>query len=208
MTDAIPPGHAFVTVRTIHLEMLKNAVPIASVAPPTRRVERMIRPPLDEYRALFLAVGGEWGWTGRLLVADAELAEILDDDRIEIWRLVVGAASTIGLAAGARVAGFIELDRRVPGEVEIVYFGLTPEFIGRGLRGFLLRWAIHHVWMSATAGRNTPPTKRLWLHTCDFDSPVALPCYKKAGFRVFEEVEGPEACPEAFIARRQLPSAG
>jgi hypothetical protein len=29
MTDAIPPGHAFVTVRTIHLEMLENAVPIA-----------------------------------------------------------------------------------------------------------------------------------------------------------------------------------
>jgi GNAT superfamily N-acetyltransferase len=208
MTDALPPGYAFVTVLTTHLEMLENAVSVAPEAPPSCAVERMIRPPLDEYRALFLAVGGEWGWTGRLLMADAKLAELLDEDRIEIWRLVVGAADTIGMAAGARVAGFIELDRRVPGEVEIVYFGLTPEFIGRCLGGLLLRWAIHHSWTSVVPGPDATPTKRLWLHTCDFDSPAALPCYKKAGFRVFEEVEGPEAYPEAFMARRQLPSAG
>jgi hypothetical protein len=46
-------------------------------------------------------------------------------------------------------------------------------------------------------------TTRLWLHTCDFDSPAALPFYKKAGFRVFEESEGPEAYPEAHIALRR-----
>jgi GNAT superfamily N-acetyltransferase len=199
MTSALPPGYVFVTVRTTHLEMLENAVPTAPVAPPTCRVERWTNPPLDEYRALFLAVGGEWGWTGRLLMTDAELASLLDDDRIEIWRLVAGPGT--GSDAGAQVAGFIELDRRVPGEVEIVYFGLTPEFIGRGLGGFLLRWAIHHSWISDAPGRDAPPTKRLWLHTCDFDSPVALPFYKNAGFRVFEEHTGPEAYPEAHIAR-------
>jgi GNAT superfamily N-acetyltransferase len=197
MTDALPPGYAFVTVRTTHLEMLENAVPVAPEAPPTCRVERWTNPPLDEYRALFLAVGGEWGWTGRLLMADAELAALLDEDRIEIWRL----------RSGTDVAGFIELDRRVPGEVEIVYFGLTPEFIGRGLGGFLLRWAIHYSWTSAAAGSDAP-TKRLWLHTCDYDGPSALAVYKKAGFRIFEEHTGPEAYPEAHIVRRKSPSAG
>ena len=201
MTDALPPDYAFVTVRTTHLEMLENAVPVAPEAPPSCAVERMIRPPLDEYRALFLAVGGEWGWTGRLLMTDAELAALLDDDRIEIWRLVSGPGSN------TQIAGFIELDRRVPGDVEIVYFGLTPEFIGRGLGGFLLRWAIHRSWTSAGPDSDAP-TKRLWLHTCDFDSPAALPFYKKAGFQICEETEGPEAYPEAHIAGRKSPSAG
>jgi len=200
MTSALPPGYTFVTVRTTHLEMLENAVPVAPEAPPSCRVERMVQPPLDEYRALFLAVGGEWGWTGRLLMADTELASLLSDDRIEIWRLFSGPEADSG--AGPQIAGFVELDRRAPGEVEIVYFGLTPEFIGRGLGGFLLRWAIHHAWTSAAAGSGPTPTKRLWLHTCDFDSPVAIPFYKKAGFRVFDEHTGPEAYPEAHIARR------
>lgn len=190
---ALPRGYALVAVRTTHLEMLENAVPVAPETPPSFGVERLVRPPLDEYRAIFLAVGGEWGWTGRLLMTDGELADILDDDRIEVWRLI----------SGTQVAGFVELDRRIPGEVEIVYFGLTPEFIGRGLGGFLLRWAIHHAWKSVGPGPDVSSTKRLWLHTCAFDSPVALPFYKKAGFRVFEESEGPEAYPEAHIALRR-----
>ena len=56
---------------------------------------------------------------------------------------------------------------------------------------------------SVVAGPDAQPTKRLWLHTCDFDSPAALPFYKKAGFRVFEETDGPEAYPEEFITRHR-----
>jgi GNAT superfamily N-acetyltransferase len=55
----------------------------------------------------------------------------------------------------------------VEGEVEITQFGLMPEFIGQGLGKFFLRWAIDRAWDYAP--------KRLWLHTCTLDHPVALP---------------------------------
>jgi GNAT superfamily N-acetyltransferase len=29
------------------------------------------------------------------------------------------------------------------------------------------------------------PIKRLWLHTCSFDHPAALPFYQRAGFHPF-----------------------
>jgi len=184
-----PPGFALISVRTTSLEMLANTVPSAPETPAGCEVVRWVRPPADEYRALFTAVGGPWGWAGRLLMTDAELAATLNDDRIEIWRLM----------CDSRVAGFAEMDRRVPGETEIVYFGLEPEFIGRGLGSFLLRWTIHHVWTELPAGPDATATRRLWLHTCDQDGPTALAVYRKAGFRVFDEHVGMEAYPEDFV---------
>jgi GNAT superfamily N-acetyltransferase len=210
MTDFadLPPGYAYVTVRTTHLEMLANTVPTAPDAPAGCEITRLVRPALDEYRTLFNAVGSEWGWSGRLRLTDDGLAAVLNDDRIEVWRLTYDG----------RTAGMAELDRRVPGEVEIVYFGVTPEFIGRGLGTFMLRHTIHRAWTTPAAGpgpasgpasRPRPasapapaPTKRLWLHTCDLDSPAAIPFYEKGGFRVFLEETGPEAYPAAHIARR------
>jgi GNAT superfamily N-acetyltransferase len=187
----LPPGFVVVPVRTTHLEMLANAAPAVPETPPQCEVSRWVRPPLDEYRALFTSVGGPWGWAGRLLLGDDELAAIVGDDRIEIWRLEVESD----------VAGFVELDRRVPGEVEIVYFGLTPEFIGRGLGGFLLRWAINHAWTTPDLDPGAARMRRLWLHTCDYDHPAALSVYVKAGFRVYCEHAGLEAYPQAHIAR-------
>jgi ribosomal protein S18 acetylase RimI-like enzyme len=184
-----------VHVRTVHLEMLSNEVSEAPDLPEPWQIVRWVKPPLTEYRALFREVGDDWGWTGSLLRAEAEMVDLLSDDRTEIWRLVSNADQ--------QVAGFVELDRLVPGEVEIVYFGLTSEFIGRGLGSLMLRRAIHRSWTSVVAGPDAQPTKRLWLHTCDFDSPAALPFYKKAGFRVFEETDGPEAYPEEFITRHR-----
>ncbi|HEX7492153.1 MAG TPA: GNAT family N-acetyltransferase [Candidatus Limnocylindrales bacterium] len=200
MNDALPLGYRMINVRTVHLEMLRNEVPEAPDLPEPWQIVRWVEPPLDEYRDLFRAVGGDWGWAGSLMTPDAEMVEVLNDDRTEVWRLVASETR--------RAAGFIQLDRLIPGEVEIVYFGLTPEFIRLGLGSLLLRWAIHHAWTSPVPGPNVQPTKRLWLHTCDFDSPAALPTYRKAGFRIFEETEGPEAYPETFIARRESASAG
>ena len=83
-------------------------------------------------------------------------------------------------------AGFAELDRRVAGEVELVQFGLLPEFIGQGLGKFFLQWAIDKSWGYGP--------RRLWLHTCSLDHPAALPNYLKAGFQICKEertVRGP-----------------
>jgi GNAT superfamily N-acetyltransferase len=209
--DELPPGYVLVTVRTVSVEMRANTVPVAPAVPAGRRVTRWRRPPLDAYRRLFAAVGGPWGWTGRLIMPDDELRATLDDPRVEVWRLWHGSS----------VAGFVELDRREPGETEIIYFGLVPNQIGRGIGSLLLRWAIHHTWTTVAgwggAGRPgtaataaalpaaAEPTHRLWLHTCDRDHPGALAVYLKAGFEVFEDYTGPEAYPADFVSAPGLP---
>jgi GNAT superfamily N-acetyltransferase len=188
------PGFRLIPARTTYLEMLRDEVPDPPAPPPGWSVSRWRRPPLAEYRALFSAVGGEWGWAGRLLLGDEELRATLDDPSTEVYRL----------RRGSRVAGFSELCRRPEGQVEIVYFGLAPGFIGRGLGGFLLRWTIHRAWRGP--GRRSrsanAATRRLWLHTCDHDHPSALAIYRRAGFHVYDERLEMSAYPEAFVERR------
>jgi GNAT superfamily N-acetyltransferase len=190
--DEIPAGYEPVQVRTTYLEMLRDEAPVAPATPEGCSVRRWHNAPLDEYRALFLAVGREWGWTGRLLLSDEELRALLDKPSTEVYRLT----------CHGRIAGFGELERRPGGEVEIVYFGLMPEFIGRGLGGFLLRWIVNRAWQAAEGGE---PTRRLWLHTCDFDHPGARAFYRHAGFQVYDETVGPELYPSAFLAKTTRP---
>lgn len=195
MTDfdaPLPPGYRMVPARTTYLQMLRNEVPEAPAVPAGFRIEPWARPNLDEYRSVFRAVGGEWGWTGRELLGDAELRSLLEGPAIEIYRLVDDAVGA--------VAGFAELERQPDGDVEIVYFGLTPGYIGRGLGGTLLRWTIHRAWRAA-APAGFAPTRRLWLHTCDFDSDTAIGFYGHCGFAVYDEQVQMEPYPEDFLAR-------
>jgi GNAT superfamily N-acetyltransferase len=192
MTDfnaPLPPGYRIVPARTTYLEMLRNEAPEPLSVPAGFRVERWQRPPLDEYRTLFSAVGADWGWTGRLLLSDAELDTLLGDPAVEVYRLI----------GDSGVAGFAELERRPDGDVEIVYFGLTPEHIGRGLGGALMSWAIRRAWEGPAAGG--VPTRRVWLHTCDFDSDTAIGFYRHFGFVVYDERVQMEPYPEDFLAR-------
>ena len=76
-------------------------------------------------------------------------------------------------------AGFAELDRRTPSEIELVQFGLLPEFIGQGLGKYFLQRTIDKAW-SYNPGH-------FWLHTCTKDHPAALPNYLKAGFVIYKE---------------------
>ena len=64
--------------------------------------------------------------------------------------------------------------RRIEGEIELVQFGLVPEFIGQGLGKYFLNWTIDKAW--------SYDPRRFWLHTCTLDHKAALPNYLKAGF--------------------------
>ena len=79
-------------------------------------------------------------------------------------------------------AGYVELDRRVEQEVEIAYFGLVPEYIGRGLGPALLDRALERAWSYGP--------RRVWLHTCSLDHPKALAVYRRAGFEVYDRQVG------------------
>jgi GNAT superfamily N-acetyltransferase len=156
-------------VKITYLEML--ARPERAVPPPRDGlvVVHARRPTLAYYRFLYDAVGRDHDWTSRKKLSDEALAAILHDPRNEVHVLHVEGVP----------AGFVELDRRVEGEVEISQFGLAPKFIGRGLGRWFLAWAVARAWGYGP--------RRLWLHTCTQDHPAALPNYLKAGFSVYKE---------------------
>ena len=79
---------------------------------------------------------------------------------------------------GEESAGYFELLRHQDGSVEIAYFGLTPQFIGRGLGGALLTRAVEEA--------HAMGAERVWLHTCTLDSDRALPSYQARGFRPYK----------------------
>jgi GNAT superfamily N-acetyltransferase len=78
--------------------------------------------------------------------------------------------------------GYFELESQAGGNVEISYFGLLPESIGKGLGGALLSAAVEGAW-------KLPDTRRVWVHTCTHDHEHALANYLKRGFRIFKTEE-------------------
>ncbi len=152
-----------------YLEMLNH--PIQPVQPPRAGllVLHVQTPSLAYYRFLYDAVGKDYHWLSRRKLSDDELAAILGDAKNELYVLHVDGSP----------AGFSELDRRKPTDIELVQFGLMGDFIGQGLGTWFLQWTIDKAWSYRP--------KRLWLHTCTLDHPAAVPLYKKAGFVQFKE---------------------
>jgi ribosomal protein S18 acetylase RimI-like enzyme len=120
------------------------------------------------YRYLYETVGTPWLWFERRLLDDGALAAQIQKPTTEIFVLYAGGVPS----------GYFELDAAAPDETELCYFGLVPEFIGRGLGPFLLRAAIDRAW--------SRPIRRLWVHTRMYDHPKALGHYQRAGFVVYD----------------------
>ena len=77
-------------------------------------------------------------------------------------------------------AGYFELEAQPNGNIKILYFGLMPEFIGKGLGAFLLSATVDRAWKMGAS--------RVWVHTCTLDHPAALGNYQSRGFHIFNEV--------------------
>jgi GNAT superfamily N-acetyltransferase len=138
---------------------------------PEPRIDRIEACPVSFFRYLYQEVGREFHWTDRLGWSDETIRRYLATPGVSIWLLSWHGAP----------AGYFELRRHDDGSVEIAYFGLLPDFIGRGWGKHLLTCAVEAAWETGT--------HRVWLHTCTLDHPAALPNYLKRGFRpVREEV--------------------
>ena len=167
-----PPGKLRVTVT--YVEMTQRPRPGATQhRAGACAVLRAEAPTASFYRFLYNTVGKPWLWYERRLLDDGALYEAITRPGVEIYVLYVRGVP----------AGYVELDRYQPEEVEIAYFGLMPEFIGRGLGPYFLDWAVGRAW--------NPPQGdapgRVWLHTCTLDHPKALATYQRAGFRVYDQ---------------------
>ncbi|WP_455269541.1 GNAT family N-acetyltransferase [Rhizobium herbae] len=161
----VPPGKVANVVT--FLEMRKR--PEKSVSPelPVSLV-RLGPQNLDIYRRLFRDVGEDWLWVSMLEIGDDEVRGILAHPSIE----------TYALRDGDRDIGLLELDFRVPGECEVVYFGIVKDAIGKGTGRFLMNQAIAKAWAQ--------PIERFWLHTCTFDHPAAVGFYRRSGFTPYK----------------------
>lgn len=156
-------------VTVYYLEMLD---PSQSSIPAPRgdlMVVHARNPTIPYYRFLYDSVGREYHWLSRRKLSDKELACIIHDPLDEVHVLHVEGTP----------AGFAELDRRQPTEIELVQFGLMPEFIGQGLGKWFLQWTIDKAW--------SYQPRRFWLHTCTLDHPAALPTYQKARLVQFKQ---------------------
>ena len=162
------PGQLEVVIT--HLEMILP--PLGH--PLSHRGERLALmraelPTLSFYRYLYATVGRPWLWYERLKMNDETLRTHIHHPDVEVFVLYVSGVP----------AGFFELDARVADEVEVKYLGLTAEFIGRGLGGYLLGKALTRAWS------RTP--RRVWLNTSSLDHPKAMALYQRAGFKPFAQ---------------------
>ena len=120
------------------------------------------------FRSLYVEVGRNYHWIDRLPWTDEEIAAYLQEPEVSLWLMTYDG----------QTAGYFELKKCEDGSTEIAYFGLMPQFIGRGLGKHLLTCATEQAWADGAT--------RVWLHTCTDDDPAALPNYLKRGFRPFK----------------------
>jgi GNAT superfamily N-acetyltransferase len=130
---------------------------------------RLLEKPINtnKYLELYNKVGKSWNWTERVMMSKKELEKILNSDNNEIF-VFAENNNNIGYAEFVNKNKF----------VEIQYFGLFPEFTGKGLGKQLFKWCISKAWSY----------KPEWvqLNTCDLDHKSAIPLYKKLGFAEYE----------------------
>ena len=155
-----------IPVEVTYLQMFAAPAPPAAPAP-TVQVLRANAPTVSFYRFLYGTVGRPWQWFERLKLDDDILHAQINAPDIEIDVLYVDGVP----------AGYVEMDAKLKPDVEIAYFGLMPEFIGKGHGAYFLRWALHRAWQ-------LQPT-RVWLHTCSLDHPRALSTYQSAGLEAY-----------------------
>ena len=123
-------------------------------------IARIDRPTVALYRELYDRVGRPWLWYERRLLSDEALAGLLAAPGHELH---------VARHDGALV-GYFEL----AGD-EIVFFGLTPDYIGQRIGPWLLDRAIERALARDPA--------RVILNTNTLDHPRALDTYRKAGFQ-------------------------
>jgi GNAT superfamily N-acetyltransferase len=138
---------------------------------PELDVRYIEKPSVSYFRYLYnTTTDGKNGfWWVRRQMSDAALEAIITRP---------GAMLFI-LYDGGNPAGFYELDLYDPAQIEISFFGILLGFQGRRFGQKLLAHALQNAWERGP--------ERVWLHTCNFDSPAALGNYIKGGFAVYAE---------------------
>ena len=139
-------------------ETSASGVEIRAVDPPDFTVNRRF----------YCDVGGPWKWTDRLVWGDERWRRQIERPEIATWMALLNGVAV----------GYAELEKQPGDNVEISYFGLLPEFLGKNLGGWFLSETIRRAWEMDAA--------RVWVHTCTLDHPAALANYLARGFQLYQ----------------------
>ncbi|MDX2045459.1 MAG: GNAT family N-acetyltransferase [Chitinophagaceae bacterium] len=122
--------------------------------------------PIDvaTYRKYYYGVGEKYYWLDRMVMPDEMLAEKINAANTDIYLMYYDNEP----------AGYAEFIKEKE-FTEVLYFGLLPAFIGKGIGKYFLQWVVQQAW--------SYKPKWIQLNTCELDHPHALPNYKNAGFK-------------------------
>jgi GNAT superfamily N-acetyltransferase len=123
-------------------------------------------------RDMYFRVGESWRWIDKRPWTDAQWKHYASSPELRTFAAYYDDA----------LAGYYELRTDDEDAIEIAYFGLLPDFVGRGLGGALLTSAIEEAW--SRHGGIAP--KRVWVHTCDRDHPQAPTNYQARGMVIYK----------------------
>ena len=154
-----------IAVDVTFLDMRKAPVAPPSALPGGYRLALWEKPDVEGYLALYDAVGRSYCWWMRHMMPPHELEAILHHPDFILMRL----------HGPQGVAGFFELDGRIPRFPYLAHLGLIETELGKGLGRPLLEASIHQAW--------SKPVENLRVNTGTADHPRALSAYLKAGFR-------------------------
>ena len=156
---------------TYYLEMHSKSDFIPKASPGDIEV---IEAEIKNYRLnkyLYQLIGEPWGWGDKLSLPNTEWKSYAESSNLRTWVAYIQGS----------IAGYYELQSQTEGDVELKYFGLAPDFIGKGYGGYLLSHAIQSAW-------TIDNIRRLWVHTCSLDHPGALGNYQSRGFKIYSTV--------------------
>ncbi len=158
----VPDDHVATIVTDLEM---RRRPPLRPVPDSGLQLIRWARPTLENYRTLFARIGTPWLWFSRLVIPDAALRTIIEDDAVEIYAVCDRNGAEVGM---------LELDFRKSPECEIAYFGLVPELAGKGHGRWLMAHTLAMAWRA--------DIDCVWVHTCTLDHPSALNFYRAQGF--------------------------
>ena len=156
-------------VTRTYLQLLTPAALRSAPVAEGFRIERAHPCPIPFFRYLYTEAGRDYHWRDRLTWTDEQCVAHLANPDVSIWVLYGRGAP----------GGYFELNKQRDGAVEIAYFGLMRDYIGRGLGKQLLSAAAERAW--------SIDASRVWLHTCTLDDVAALPNYLARGFEKYRE---------------------
>jgi GNAT superfamily N-acetyltransferase len=121
----------------------------------------------DIYLKSYKRVGLHLNWLDRLVLSLYELHNKINSAKTHVYHILYNNSEI----------GYAELIEE-PNYIELLYFGLYPEFVGKGLGKQSLLLVI----------QKALSFQKQWvqLNTCDLDHGNALKVYENCGFRVYK----------------------